>query len=207
MLNAPKNSSGNKLPYLSPLTLPSPPLFPLRGAVEREAEPVTYFRTSPKASRCAEPLHRTAKSRRFECGSSQNPQHSVADADSGIVLTHRARTSATGESHRRGLAPDVGSHECWPTDHQRPNTLTITATVIPPSPFQPRPHQSSRLRSIARRHAAVPPQARPWSANATSRRFTSRLLKLHVVVVIVVSRLLFVVSIFGLFFIFIEVVG
>ncbi len=25
-----KNSSGNKLPYLSPLTLPSPPLFPLR---------------------------------------------------------------------------------------------------------------------------------------------------------------------------------
>ena len=91
LLNAPKNSSGNKLPYLSPLTLPSPPLFPLRGAVEREAEPVTYFRTSPKASRCAEPLHRTAKSRRFECGSSQNPQHSVADADSGIVLTHRAQ--------------------------------------------------------------------------------------------------------------------
>ncbi len=35
------------MPYLSPLTLPSPPLFPLRGAVEREAEPVTHFRTSP----------------------------------------------------------------------------------------------------------------------------------------------------------------
>ena len=45
-----KNSSGNKLPYLSPLTLPSPPLFPLRGAVEREREPVTYFRTSPSFS-------------------------------------------------------------------------------------------------------------------------------------------------------------
>ena len=26
-----KNLSGSKLPYLSPLTLPSPPLFPLRG--------------------------------------------------------------------------------------------------------------------------------------------------------------------------------
>ena len=45
---AAKNSSGNKLPNLSPLSLPSPPLFPLRGAVEREWEPVTYFRTSPK---------------------------------------------------------------------------------------------------------------------------------------------------------------
>ena len=45
-----KNSFGNKLPYLSPLTLPSPPLFPLRGAVEREAEPVTYFRTSPNSA-------------------------------------------------------------------------------------------------------------------------------------------------------------
>ena len=51
LLHEHKNSSGNKLPYLSPLTLPSPPLFPLRGAVEREAEPVTYFRTSPNFAR------------------------------------------------------------------------------------------------------------------------------------------------------------
>ena len=60
-LSTSRNSSGNRLPHLSPLTLPSPRLFPLRGAVEREREPVTYFRTSPKCASEHDRLRRVCR--------------------------------------------------------------------------------------------------------------------------------------------------
>ncbi len=44
----PKDSRENKLLVFLSLTLPSPPLFPLRGAVERELNSETYLRASPK---------------------------------------------------------------------------------------------------------------------------------------------------------------